>query len=467
VLPHPAFGHLLPEGEGFALGQLALQRCAKGVDTRHTSEQAADVPDGSALASGAAEPSTIVTRSAMTAQPLRDALRFASALSTDPDGRRAAREACREATAALDAPADLAVAFVSHQYGSDLAPLAAELYQACGARYLLGCTAETVIGRQIEVEDRPAISVWLAHLPGVSVIPLELEFERTPEGGTFVGWPEGLPPTWPAGSAVIALAEPFSFPADVWLSRLAEDQPGVPVMGGMASGGHEPGTNRVLLNDRWLDSGAVAVLLHGSLEVRSLVSQGCRPIGRPMVVTKAERQIILELGGKPALAQLQALFDELPTEDQLLVQQGLHVGRVINEYQEQFGRGDFLVRNCIGADRATGAIAVGDFFRTGQTVQFHVRDAATADEDLRVMLASLADSDRPPPAGALLFSCNGRGSRLFDQPHHDATAVAEALGDTLPLAGFFAQGELGPVGGKNFVHGYTASLALFSPKPSN
>jgi small ligand-binding sensory domain FIST len=399
----------------------------------------------------------------MTAPPSHDALRFASALSTDPDGRRAARQACREATDALGAPGDLAVAFVSHQYGPDFAPLAAELYQASGARYLLGCTAEAVIGQRTEVEDGPAVSVWLAHLPGVSVVPMQLDFQRTPEGGTFVGWPEGLPPTWPKGSAVIALAEPFSFPADVWLSRLGEDQPGVPIMGGMASGGHEPGTNQVFLNDRCLDSGAVAVLLHGSLAIRSLVSQGCRPIGRPMIVTKAERQIILELGGKPALAQLQALFEELPAEDQSLVQQGLHVGRVINEYQEEFGRGDFLVRNCIGADRATGAIAVGDFFRTGQTVQFHVRDAATADEDLRAMLEALAGSVQSPPAAALLFSCNGRGSRLFDQPHHDAAAVGDALGDALPLAGFFAQGELGPVGGKNFVHGFTASLALFSP----
>jgi small ligand-binding sensory domain FIST len=389
-------------------------------------------------------------------------LAFASALSTETDGRRAAAEACRQAVDELGTEADLAVAFVSHAYGPDFASLAAELYRASGARYLLGCTAEAVIGRQTEIENQPAISVWLARLPGVSVVPMHLEFRPTAAGGSFAGWPDGLPPAWPSGSAVIALAEPYSFPADVWLSRLGDDQPGVPVLGGMASGAHAPGENQIFLNDQCLDSGAVAVLLHGPLAILSLVSQGCRPIGRPMVVTKADRQVILELGGKSALGQLQELFEELADEDQRLVQQGLHVGRVINEYQETFGRGDFLVRNCLGADRASGAIAVGDFFRTGQTVQFHVRDAATADEDLRSMLAGLATSGRIPPAAALLFSCNGRGSRLFDQPHHDAAAVADALG-ALPLAGFFAQGELGPVGGKNFVHGFTASLALFSP----
>ena len=389
-------------------------------------------------------------------------LQFASALSTDADGRRAARQACREAAEALGAPPDLAVAFVSHEYGPDFAPLVAELYRASGARYLLGCTAEGVIGQGTEIENQPALSVWLAHLPGVSLVPMHLDFQPTADGGSFAGWPDGLPPKWPPGSAVIALAEPFSFPADVWLSRLGEDQPGVPVLGGMASGAHSPGENQIFLNDRCLDTGAVAMLVHGSVAIRSLVSQGCRPIGRPMVVTKADRQVILELGGKPALAQLQGLFEELGAEDQHLVQQALHVGRVINEYQEHFGRGDFLVRNCIGADRASGAIAVGDYFRTGQTVQFHVRDAATADEDLRAMLQGIVESGQTPPAAALLFSCNGRGTRLFERPHHDAAALGDALGP-LPVAGFFAQGELGPVGGKNFVHGFTASIALFSP----
>jgi small ligand-binding sensory domain FIST len=257
------------------------------------------------------------------------------------------------------------------------------------------------------------------------------------------------------------LGEPFSFPADWLLERLNEDRPGVPVVGGMASGSHTPGGNRLILNGRVLDQGAVAALIHGPVQIETVVSQGCRPIGRTFVVTKAEQNVILELSGKPPLAQLQEVFDALPPADQRLVQQGLHVGRVINEYQDQFERGDFLVRNCVGADRDTGALAIGDYVRTGQTVQFHVRDAQTADEDLRELVRSAQQSSADQALGALLFTCNGRGTRMFDQPHHDAGVLSELL-DGIPLAGFFAQGELGPIGGKNFVHGFTASAALFS-----
>ncbi len=142
---------------------------------------------------------------------------------------------------------------------------------------------------------------------------------------------------------------------------------------------------------------------------------------------------------------------------------GLHIGRVINEYQEAFGRGDFLVRNVIGADES-GSIAITDQIRIGVTVQFHVRDAETADEDLRSLLAELEGDTHYE--GALLFTCNGRGTRLFSKPDHDVQALRDALGP-LPVAGFFAMGELGPVGGQNFVHGFTASIALFETKGSD
>jgi len=218
-----------------------------------------------------------------------------------------------------------------------------------------------------------------------------------------------------------------------------------------------------MLGEEEFRSGAVAVLVHGPVEIRAVVSQGCRPIGRHFVVTKAEQNVILELSGKPPLAQLQEVFDTLTPREQELVQSGLHVGRVINEYQETFGRGDFLVRNVVGADRKSGAIAIGDFVRPGQTVQFHIRDAETADEELRELLSAARDSGGGSPLGALMFTCNGRGTRMFSQPHHDAGALGEVLGG-IPLAGFFAQGEIGPVGGHSFLHGFTASIALFSPR---
>jgi small ligand-binding sensory domain FIST len=233
----------------------------------------------------------------------------------------------------------------------------------------------------------------------------------------------------------------------------------VPVIGGMASGGSEPGHNHLFFGRKALAEGAVAALVSGPVRLRTVVSQGCRPIGRPFVVTRAERNVIYELGGKPALIQLKEIFDSLPTREQLLVQKALHVGRVVSEYQERFEQGDFLVRNVTGLDPAAGALAVGDYIRTGQTIQFHVRDQEAADAELRQLL-SAARKASPGPAGALLFTCNGRGTRMFGQPNHDAEALAKSLGP-VPAAGFFAQGEIGPIGRQNFMHGFTASVAIF------
>ncbi|MBX9787473.1 MAG: FIST C-terminal domain-containing protein [Pirellulales bacterium] len=391
--------------------------------------------------------------------------KFAAALSTRPDLSAATAEACRVALEGLGVgePADLALAFISPQYGDALAGLGAEIKRRTGAALLAGCTGESIVGGAREVEGEPALALWLARLPGVELVPMHLELEQTPEGGTIVGWSDRLPARWPESSGMLLLGEPFSFPAELLLERLNEDQPGVPVMGGMASGGWTAGQNRLFLDDQMFDSGALAIWLQGAVRLRSIVSQGCRPIGRHFVVTKAERNVIYELSGQPALKQLAEIFQTLSPEEQQLARSGLHVGSVINEYQESFARGDFLVRNVLGVDTSTGAIAIGDFVRVGQTVQFHLRDAASADEDLRELLAAAPTADAPPQSrGALLFTCNGRGTRLFETPHHDAGALQSALGD-VPVAGFFAQGEAGPVGGKNFLHGFTASVALFEP----
>jgi small ligand-binding sensory domain FIST len=228
----------------------------------------------------------------------------------------------------------------------------------------------------------------------------------------------------------------------------------------MASGARQAGENPLLIGEDLRLDGAVGVLLRGAVKARSVVSQGCRPIGRPLIITKAKDNIILELGGKTALDQLQQLWQELGPRDRELVQHGLHVGRVISEYMDAFRRGDFLVRNVVGLDKASGALAITERVRVGQTIQFHVRDASTADEDLHAMLQLDRRGHAGKPAAALLFSCNGRGTRLFEQPDHDARAIRAEAG-AIPLAGFFAQGELGPVGGINFIHGFTASVVLF------
>jgi small ligand-binding sensory domain FIST len=388
------------------------------------------------------------------------ALRFASALSTHSDTGEAVAEVCQRANEQLGAVADLAMLFVSQHHGPDFERIAAAVCQRLGSESLLGCTGESIVGVGREVEAAPAMSLWLARLPGVTIAPMHLQFERSPEGGVIVGWPDDLPAEWPAGAALLMLGEPFSFPADALLERLNEDQPGTPVIGGMASGGAAPGENCLLLGRAAPREGAVAVMLYGPLRLRTIVSQGCRPIGTHFVITKAERNVIYELGGKPALLRLKEIFDTLPTHEQQLVQQGLHVGRVVSEYQDRFQQGDFLVRNVMGIDPDNGAIAIGDYVRAGQTVQFHIRDQQSADEELRQLLAAVHNDATSSPDGALLFTCNGRGTRLFSQSDHDARVLQDVLGN-IPLAGFFAAGELGPIGGKNFMHGFTASVALF------
>jgi len=396
----------------------------------------------------------------MSTSKTATALRFAAALSTNSDTRHAVAEVCRQAGEQLSGPANLGLVFASHHHGPDFEPVAAGICDSLGVENLLGCTGEAIVGGAREVEGQPAISLWLAMLPGVTIQPMHLEFEETPEGASFVGWPEDMPEAWPDGSALITLGDPFSFAADAFLSRINEDHPGVPVVGGMASGASAPGESRLLLGRSEFSQGAVAALIHGPVRIRSIVSQGCRPIGQHFVVTRANQNVIQDLGGKPPLAQLQELFPSLSAAEKMLIQRGLHVGRVINEYKDQFGRGDFLVRNVIGADPSSGAIAIGDFVRPGQTVQFHIRDARSADEDLRQLVGQARADSASPPLGALLFTCNGRGTRLFLEPNHDAGVLRDRLGD-IPTAGFFAAGELGPIGGQNFIHGFTASVVLF------
>ncbi len=271
------------------------------------------------------------------------------------------------------------------------------------------------------------------------------------------GWPESLPFV---PQALLLLADPYTFPVEGAIQHLARVAPGLPVLGGMASAAQGPGGNRLALDDQVHPSGAVGALIGPGVGLTAVVSQGCRPVGRPLVVTRAERNIIYELAGRPALERLLEMAkDSMSERDIRLVNQGLHLGLVIDEHRAEFRRGDFLVRGVLGADPDNGAMAVGDVVDVGTTVQFHVRDAESADEDLRELLASRQ------AAGALMFTCNGRGTRMFDEPNHDAGVVGDLLANP-PLAGFFAAGELGPVGGRNFLHSFTASLALFAEPPA-
>jgi len=391
-------------------------------------------------------------------------VRCAAAISTAADASAAAREVCRAAMNQLRAPVNLAFVFVSHFHAPHLQQIADILADTLQTVNVLGCTGESIVGNDLEIENGPALSLWIAHLPETTIETMHLTFEQTPDGGTFVGWPESFEDPWPADSVLLTLADPFSFPADALLERLNEDQPGIPVLGGMASGGFQPQSNGLFWKDQVVSTGAVVARLHGGVKIQSVVSQGCRPIGKPLVITKVERNLIQGLGGQPALSQLGEIYPQLTAHEQQLVRQGLHLGRVTSEYRDEFRRGDFLIRNVIGADPDTGSIAIGDYFRMGQTVQFHVRDEQSAHEDLQELLAATVTSEGAAApsqvAGALLFTCNGRGTRLFSTENHDAGAIQHQF-PALPIAGLFAQGEIGPVSGQNYLHGFTASIALF------
>jgi len=378
------------------------------------------------------------------------------ALVLTADARAAAGRAVAEARLSLgEAPASFAVLFASAHFFGSAEALIAAVAEETGPLPLIGCVAEAVAGGGREIESGPAVSLWLAADLG-PVETFAMEHVRTSSGGTFGGYRFG---PGPAGVHLM-VCDPFTFPVGDLLAHLNSRVPGALVMGGMASGGLRLGQSRLFLDGRVLSSGAVGAHLPGA-EVRPLVAQGCRPVGDPYTVTGAEANLIRELGGRSPLARLRELAAALPGRERELLAQGVHVGLVINEYQAEPGQGDFLIRGVVGADPESGAIAVGDEVEVGQTVQFHVRDARSADEDLRRILereAAALSGHRA--AGALLFTCNGRGSRMFSEPDHDAGLVADLLGE-IPVAGFFCSGELGPVGGQNFLHTFTASIALF------
>ncbi len=374
-------------------------------------------------------------------------MQAASALSTKLDPVQATQEACASARADLgDVSPDLAFLFFSGSEPDVAQEVVSAAQKVLSPGALIGCRSQGVAGGAREVEDGPAVAVWAVDSIGVSVFGVE--FDRADQ--VFRRMPEALPD----GATVLAIADPFTVPPDRFLDAVAGRGRDVRVIGGLASGGRAPGESRLLLNHEVWNGGAVVAVVSGA-RVEPLVSQGCTPIGSPATVTRAENNVIYEMGGQSPIERIRETYGRATPEERVLMQHGLHVGTVIDEYRTEFHRGDFLIRGVLGADPETGAVAVGDIVDVGRTVQFHVRDAASADEDLRALLAAAAR-----PRAVLMFTCNGRGTNLFDAPDHDAAAVRRAFGD-VPLAGFFCAGEFGPVGGRNFLHGFTASLAMF------
>lgn len=353
---------------------------------------------------------------------------------------------------------DLLFVFASAHHRQELPRALAEIKKLTQAKNILGCSGEFIAGNTEEVEDGPALSLWGARLEGAKLSTFRATFEASPEGPISMGLPENESGQTADCRGIFFFGDPYTCAVESVLNHVTDEFPAVPLMGGMASGGRGPGENALFLNGEVLTSGGVGIVIEGGPRILSVVSQGCRPIGPPLIVTRAERNVLIELGGKPAMQKFQELYAELSERDQDLVRYGVHVGLAMDENHGTLEAGDFLISNVMGADQETGALAITQLLRVGQTVRFHVRDAQTADEELIALLEQRREIG--DAKGALLFSCNGRGTRLFPVKNHDVKAIGQIFG-SIPIAGFFAQGELGPVGRGNYLHGFTASIALF------
>jgi small ligand-binding sensory domain FIST len=379
--------------------------------------------------------------------------RFGDGLTTGADVIDAAESAITQALAPLHGQhPDLLCVFVSGADPVTVETVGTRAMEISGARTTLGCGAGGVIGAGRGVENVPAVSAFAACLPGVRCTPLRLELVHTPDGPAVVGMPDRRDDD----TVAILLADPFTFPAAEFLQRSNAEPTVLPLIGGLASG---PRGSRLFLDGHSVAGGAIGVVLSGAVAIRTIVSQGCRPFGPSMIVTKAEGNVLWELAGMPALAKLEQIVTELSSQERQAVARGLHIGVAMDEYAEEHERGDFLIRGVVGADRQQGAIVIGDVVEVGRTVRFQVRDASAADQDLKELFTRFR-AESGPVGGALLFSCNGRGKVMFPSADHDVLAVRSGL-DTTGVAGFFAAGEIGPVGGRNHLHGFTASILVF------
>ncbi len=358
----------------------------------------------------------------------------------------------------------LALVFLSPRYFPHSQQILEILQVHARAPLVAGCSSQSLIAGGDEIEENAGLAVGLYHLPGAQLQAFHFTQENVDEANGPAYWHNetGIEPS--ATNGWLVFGDPFNLDCDTWLRLWNEAYAPLPVLGGLASGDFSTRATQVFLNGEVHEEGVVAISVGGEVGLAGVISQGCTPIGEIWTITKADQNLIYEIGNRPAYAVLAETFAKLPEAEQKKTRGNLFIGLVINEYLEEFGRGDFLVRNLLGADPNSGIIAVGAFPRTGQTIQFQRRDAAAANEDMLALLSKTHEQLREQTIyGGCLCSCNGRGANLFGYSSHDAGMIQRRLGPT-PLSGFFCNGEIGPVGDKNFLHGYTASLALFVKK---
>jgi len=390
-------------------------------------------------------------------------MKWSSVLSHERSPRFAIAEALESIDSDLGGATPDLVLLFAYPSQTDQYQLVVE---AIGERFpnaaVVGCSAAGVVGGGEEVEHQPALALIAAALPGVRVQPFHLlPNEMEVLGEEPLLWRRRFDVTPSENPQFLLFPDPFTCDADTLLRALDDAYPASPKVGGLASGGTAPGENPLFAGDEVHSAGAVGVVLSGNILMDTIVAQGCRPIGDPLFVTWAEENILCQLEGRRATEVLSELYDSLPGNDQQLFRNSLHLGVVMEEGAQEYRHGDFLIRNVIGMDPDSGVLAVAERLNNGQVVQFHLRDADTSAADLGTMLDRCRqDLGGSSPAAALLFSCLGRGERLYGEAHHDSNMIAATLGH-LPIGGFFCNGEIGPVGGKSFLHGYTSSIAVF------
>jgi small ligand-binding sensory domain FIST len=394
------------------------------------------------------------------------AMESAAAIVQHPEWQAAVDMALQQTSDVVERSkgADLVFLFANAVYADAFPEMVKRVREATGTSVLVGCSGGGVIGPSTEVEGRPALSLLVLALPGVKLFPVYVDQETLEGTRASADWhnrAEALPAQV---NGWFVFADPYRLDCDAFIESISTAYPSMPVIGGLASGDHRTQRTHVFLNGEVYDQGAVGVGIGGAYEVRTVVSQGAEPIGQPWTITSAERHLVQTIGQRPALDVLRETIQSLTPEMRERAQRNLLVGLVMDEYRDEFRRGDFVIRNLIGADPNTGIIAIGDQPRVGQTIQFQLRDARAADDELKEMLARTRETlEDASPVAAVLCSCNGRGQGLFGISDHDAGLVDQELG-LKNVAGFFCNGEIGPVGGRTYLHGFTASIGLIVPR---
>lgn len=393
-------------------------------------------------------------------------MKWVSTLSENPDTIAGLLECISEIQGQIDVNSiDIAILFISNEHKKKLEQIPLVIYEELNPAQFVGCSAGGVIGNGKEVEHSYGISLTVASLPKVNLNSFYVDDDSLPDlDAPPTEWEVLIGVTADKDPQFLILTDPFTIRSQNLLLGLDYAfRKGIKV-GGMASGFLSGKGNTLFLGKKTFNAGAVGITFDGNIVIDPVVAQGCRPIGTPMRITKSERNVLIELDGRPTIEILREIYHNLDSHDRELVRHSLFLGMVMDRFEEAPQLGDFLIRNIVGIDPRSGAMGIGEMLEEGQIIQFHLRDAKTSEDDLNGILRKYLERPKPiDSAGALLFSCLGRGKYLYGLADHDTHMFRDIVGN-IPLGGFFCNGEIGPVGETTYLHGYTSSFGIFRPK---